>query len=334
MVNAAARRGLSVLRTGVFAAAIALPAIARADAPQLAEARIAVDEVRYDDAQRLLIAALEAGGNSPSAVRDIYKLLGASAVALGKTDDAEKYYRAWIALDPKAALDAGASPKLREPFDAAKSYVTANGPLDVAAEYVSDDQVRVRVTSDPLSLARTARVGDQRADIVDRGALITPVSRVGAQVQVIDRYGNTLVEVGARGAPPKPAGNPGALDPYPAPGRDRVDAPSKRQLGTGFYALAIPTGLLLATGVAFGAASIVYRSQVNIAIEDSGAHYYTDVADKQKRSTQFWKLSAIIGGAGLVLAIPTAIVYKRSRTTVIVPYVDANGGGAAIAGRF
>lgn len=308
---------------------------ALADAPQIADARRAIDEVRYDDAQRLLIAALEAGGNSPSAVRDIYKLLGASAVALGKTDDAEKYYRAWIALDPKAALDAGASPKLRAPFDAAKSYVTANGPLDVVAEYVSGEDVRVRVISDPLSLARTAKTGDRAIAIVDRSALVPSAPR-DVPVLVVDRYGNTLVELRATGTPPPPH-VPSPDDttpeprPLPAPGST---PPPRPTLGAGFYALAVPAGLLLAAGVGFGAASYIYNDKVQTALENSSSAYFTDVQDQQKKVTQYWKLSAAIGGAGLVLALPAALLYKRSREAAVVPYVDGNSAGAAVMGRF
>ncbi len=334
-------RGHRAVRHGIGAAVLAATlwsSVAHADAPQLAQARAAIDEVRYDDAQRLLIAALEAGGNSPAAVHDIYELLGASAVALGKTDDAEKYYRAWIALDPKAALDAGVSPKLRAPFDAAKSFVAANGPLDVAAEFVSDSDVRLRVISDPLALARSARMRDEgaAASIVDRGAL---VRGRGTAVLVLDRYGNTLVELAPTGAPPTPTRLPDGPTPTgataPIYSRDvgpRVDSPAKRS--TAFYALAIPTGLLLGTGMGFGIASIVYSGQVQVAVEDSGGYYYDDVVDKQKKTTLFWKLSAIVGGAGLVLAIPTAILYTRSHDTTVVPFVDGTSAGAAVSGRF
>lgn len=311
-------------------ALVALASFAHADAPQLAQARVAIDEVRYDDAQRLLIAALEAGGNSPAAVRDIYKLLGASAVALGQSDDAAKYYRSWIALDPKGALDAGASPKLREPFDAAKSYVTANGPLDVVAEYVSDDEVRIRVITDSMSLARTARMTDTSVAIVDRGALIT--SAPHAPVAILDRYGNTLVELRATGAPPmKP---PGPTAELPPPPPERFDEPAAPKRSTAFYALAIPTGILLAAGIGFGAASYMYNVQVQQAIDDSGSSYYTDVVDKQKKVTLFWKAGAIVGGAGLVLAIPTTILYMRSREKQITPYANGNGGGLVLSGRF
>lgn len=311
-------------------AVLALCASGAAADTRIDDARKAIDEVRFDDAQRSLIAVLEAGGSSPATVREIYKLLGASAVALGKTDDAEKYYRAYLALDPKASLDAGTSPKLRAPFDAAKSYITANGPLDVVAEHVADG-VRVRVISDPLALVRTARIGETSVALVDRGALVA--AAIGP-VLVLDRYGNVLVEVAVTGAPAAdPALDPADAPPPPPPAMPTA-SPEQRPLGTGFYVLAVPTGLLLAAGVGFGAASFLYNSKVQVALKNSSAHYYTDVVDRQKKVTLFWKLSAIIGGAGLVLAIPTAILYKRSRDTMVVPYVDGDGAGATVVGRF
>jgi hypothetical protein len=316
--------------TRAFVILALLCTIAHADEPSpLGQAKLAIEQVRFDDAQRLLIEALEDGGNQPLAMREIYKLLGASAVALGKTDDAEKYYRAWIALEPKATLDAGASPKLRAPFDAAKSYITANGPLDVAAELVADNEVRVRVISDPLALARTVRFGASSVAIVDRAAIVGDIA--GGPVYVMDRYNNTLVEVTPSSAPPAPRA-PEPTPPVYTPAVPIVIA--KKKPSTAFYVLAIPTGLLLATGVGFGAASYAYNGKVQTALADSGTSYYTDVVDDQKKVTTFWKLSAIIGGAGLVLAIPTTILYLRSRETTVMPFAGGGGGGVTLSGRF
>jgi hypothetical protein len=324
--------------------------VAHADEPSpLGQAKLAFDQVRFDDAQRLLIEALEEGGKQPLAMREIYKLLGASAVALGKTDDAEKYYRAWLAIDPRASLEAGASPKLRAPFDAAKSYITANGSLDAVADYVSGDEVRIRVITDPLAMARTAAIGEHSVAIVDRAALITIAPK--GPVHLRDRWGNTLVVItpstgstSREGTPTTDVTPTGAPTAQPTPTAEPLSPASgmgpfvvvddRPKRSTAFYALAIPTGLLLATGVGFGAAAIVYNGEVQTALEDSGAHYYTDVADNQTKVTLFWKLSAVIGGAGLVLAIPTAIIYLRDRDAMVTPFTDGSARGVAISGRF
>jgi len=63
-----------VTRALAVVAVLALATPAHADNPKLEQARKAIDEVRFDDAQRLLVGALADGGNSPSGVREIYKL--------------------------------------------------------------------------------------------------------------------------------------------------------------------------------------------------------------------------------------------------------------------
>ena len=59
-------RAARVVRSLVVALVIAAGATASADSLHLAEARKAVDEVRYDDAQKLLVAAIQDGTNSPA----------------------------------------------------------------------------------------------------------------------------------------------------------------------------------------------------------------------------------------------------------------------------
>src|SRR5690606_6418262 len=70
---------------------LAMPWIARADNPSLAEARKAIDEVRYDDARELLVQALKRGANRPEELVEIYKLSGATAAVLGPEELAEQY---------------------------------------------------------------------------------------------------------------------------------------------------------------------------------------------------------------------------------------------------
>ncbi len=314
----------------VLAFALALASsTARADAPDLAVARTAIDEARFDEAMQFLLTALESGKNPAAAMPELYRLLGTAAAALGQEDNATLYYRSWLALDEKAWLPADASPKLRASFDAAKSAVASRGGFRVSASARSDDHERALVDvflMDQFMLAAKVAIVSNTGQVY--GHTDIPPGReitVGHtdRVVVFDRYGNTLAEVNTQYP---------IIERRREPWRDETEP--KKQLGTGFYALAIPTGLLLATGIGFGAASIVYNAKVQTALEDSSSHYYTDVADQQKKVTLFWKLAAVTGGVGLVLAIPTAILYKRSGATVL-PFSDGGGGGGiAVAGRF
>lgn len=114
-------------RALVVCALCALAAPARADSSKLAQARQAIAEVRYTEAQGLLVAALQEGGNSPAAVAEIYQLSARAAAVLREPDLAQQYYCRWLALDPDARLPDGEAPKLRERFVAAQAYMAAHG---------------------------------------------------------------------------------------------------------------------------------------------------------------------------------------------------------------
>src|SRR5687768_13628519 len=100
------------MRALVITLALA-PAIASAEeaapafessATLLARARAAIEAVRYDEAEPLLDRALRAGQGSPAAITEIYQLSAQAAIVLGNREAATRFYRHWLALDPRAAL--------------------------------------------------------------------------------------------------------------------------------------------------------------------------------------------------------------------------------------
>ncbi|HEV7558560.1 MAG TPA: hypothetical protein VGO00_23985, partial [Kofleriaceae bacterium] len=121
---------------------------AYAGSSKLAEARDAIAAVRYNDAQPLLAAALDEGGNHPAEVIEIYRLSASTAIVLGQPDVADQFYRRWLALAPDATLPDTVAPKLREPFKVAQLYMASRGRLvvDVHRKTVgSSDQIDVVV---------------------------------------------------------------------------------------------------------------------------------------------------------------------------------------------
>jgi tetratricopeptide (TPR) repeat protein len=163
----------------------------------LDRARAAIEAVRYDEAEPLLDQALRAGRNSPAAITAIYQMSAMTATVLGKRDAATRFYRRWLALDPRAALPTDTADKFREPFIAAQAYVTQNGGFRVRVGKRDDNAVEIVIDSDPLSLVASATLddGERRAFGVDR-RLILPVAKGAAMVRVFvfDQYGNHLVE--------------------------------------------------------------------------------------------------------------------------------------------
>src|SRR4051794_18885691 len=124
------RRGLAAM------AVLALAGSARAD--DLADARSAVDQSDYFGARGKIEKALDDGRASPDDLAELFKLKGIVEAALGNSAAATTAFGKWLALDPKAALPDGTSPKITRPFDAAQKQAAHREPVKVKAETSSD----------------------------------------------------------------------------------------------------------------------------------------------------------------------------------------------------
>lgn len=320
----------------VVAAVLVLASPALADSPKLDQARKAIDEVRFDDAQRLLVGAIADGGNSPAAMREIYKLSASSAVVLGQREVAEQNYRRWLALDASAKVGPEVAPKLREPFEAAQAYIAAHGRLTAIATRVSGDAIDVSVT-DPLGMAVSASVAGGTAVPLstERRARLTSSDPAAVMVAVLDERGNRLVEVTAGPAP--------APEPVVAPTIPLVREPIDREIdeqpsGKRFRVwllFAVPSVALMLTGVGFAYGASYDGVAIEEKIRDSTTTVYSDVADLRTRQTAFIALGSTAFGLGVLLAIPAAIFYARaSGDRAVVPVVGRDSAGAAIVGQF
>lgn len=316
----------------------ALACAARGDSSKLEQARQAIEGVRYDDAQRLLIGALEAGANSPTALREIYKLSASTAVVLGQADAGEQYYRRWLALDPTAALGADISPKLRGPFDAAKAYIGAHGRFDVTASRTAPRELRIEVVSDPLVMARGVRLAG--------GTQVTPfdadkhvklaVEVVAVRASVLDEYGNVLRELDVPAAAAEPLH---ALDPAESP----PVTPKTRLVKhrgthrTALLAWGIPSVSLIAIGGFFTLIGVYEHYRLRDVLADSKDYYYKDLEAKGNGRNAMIALGSTFGGLGLLLLIPTAIYWSKNSVyteRVIVPTASSDSAGVSVMGRF
>lgn len=309
----------------VLVAALALSSLAHADSPRLAQARAAIDEVKLDEAQRLLVGALQEGRNSPAAVREIYRLAGDTSVALGQREVGEQYYRRWLALEPAATMSSDVSPKLREPFDAARAYIAAHGSLVVRAARGSDSEVVLEVSSDPLAMVRSAQLGGQGAVALSGGKIRLAATAAAARAEVLDEYGNILVELDIAPAPAVVRQTPVMPD---AP---RAEPRSSRA----WLGLAIPSVVCFAVAFGFGTAAVAVRGDIDADLEDSGKHYFSEIDKRVQQMRTFTWISAGSAALGVVLAIPAAVLFaRRSNDREVVPFVSADGGGVSVLGRF
>ncbi len=324
-----------------LAVVAALACTARADSGKLEQARQALEAVRYDDAQRLLVAAIAEGTNTPATLRELYKLSASTAVVLGQADAGEQYYRRWLALDPTAALGADVSPKLRAPFDAAKAYIAAHGRFEVTASRISVHELELSVLSDPLAMARGVKL-DRGATVpfsADRRARLTSEATSAIHAIVVDEYGNALTELDVAAPvitvvpPPPDPQPPTAVRPPPDPGR-----PAHLHTAA-LYSWGIPCLMFLGTGTAFTFAAIYEHAQVGNILDDSKNYTYTELNDRRHLRNTFTALGATFVGVGALLLIPTGIylskrTHGRAAERTVTPFVGAGAAGLTLSGGF
>lgn len=301
-------------------------ATARADDnPSLAAARRAVSDVRYDDAQPLLVEALKRGDNAPAAVVEIYQLSAATATVLGQRELAEQYYRRWLALEPNAALPADASPRLRAPFSAAQAYMVAQGRLELRAERAPDGSVTVTLVSDPLAMVRAVApvVGGTRGTPQPLSTTATASfggERPPSAVVVIDEHGNALRIV----AMAPPAATVREPPPIERPVEPRLPIVRRWQ------SWAIAAGITAAVGGGFTIDGALARRRLDDILAANRDHFFAEAEAERVR----YQRSTLIGDIGLgvagALAVVVVVLYaRRPRSPPLQAWAMPGGLGVA-----
>jgi len=307
-------------RIVVFAVAVAVTSTAHicaADPPsELDKATAAFDELRYRDAIRLLDGAWRGGGNRPGELRRIFALAGTAAASVGDGAEARIWFSRWLCLERSARLPVGSSPKLVVLFDAARREIGGRALEAHAAR--QDDGISVTLEDDPLALVVAVRAGDQRQAIAVAGvARLAPTT---APVELVDRYGNVLVEL----TPAGPAASAPRGEASSEAREDRTAVPGPAiAAGRPWYAR-WPTwaiaagGSAVVGGVAFYAAS---RSDARLdaLARESAEHEYSEAyAEERTLARAQWTARIALGVAIASVAV-AAVCYvggREVRTTV------------------
>jgi hypothetical protein len=314
------------LAIAIAGAAGAVPA--RADSPKLAEAREAIDGVRYDRARTLLLDALREGTNSPPAMAELYRLSASTAIVLGDRDLAEQYYRRWLALDPSAALPDDIAPKLREPFVAAQAYMAAHGKLAATAR-VANDAIDVAVDSDPLGMAIAATADRVAAPvpIANRAAHLAPAPGPPvARVAILDEHGNHLLDVPIAG--PALSGPTPVREGAPLPAPPQPAAPPRLRRWSTW---AIGATAFTVLGLGFGYAARVAQSDLDNAIFNSPQNFFEVAADARARRDRYTLLANISFAGGGLCAVTAIVMYATRPRAVVAPIAQPGGVGLAFA---
>lgn len=337
-----------MVRWGLAALAVlALVGTARAD--NLADARKAVDASDYDAAKTAIDKALADGTQGPDDLADLYRMKGIVDAAEGSTAAATTAFGKWLALDPKAALPAGTSPKIVRPFDAAKDQAKMREPIKVKTETTSDPPtVKLVVVSDPFMMISKVRVhvrADGGKEQTVQGKKKLPIElpkgkRLDLYVEALDDNGNRVAVLGSSDVPivitgaagheevvvtkPEARGKP--LPPPPPAAHERP-LYLKWWMWTG-VAVAIGAG-----GTYFGLAARSETDTLNKLNADSQDHTFDEakaVESDARRDVLLFNIGMGVAGA---FAIGAAVLYvTEPHAETHIAAVPTNGGGAVVVG--
>jgi len=308
------------------------PDVSPAPPRQLAEARRAVDELRYDRAQELLGEALREGRSSPETMLQIYELAASTAVVLGKEDLAELYYRRLLCIDPKADLEAGLAPKFKRPFAAARAYVNAHGSLRVRTRRL-DAALEVYVESDPLAMVAAvgldsdgaARPGT-RLDPSRRAVLpLPPPDESGGepreiQLLLVDELGNQLQAVPVPAEVQQLSMSP-ALEPSGEPPRPSL-------LRT-WWVWTVPAAASLGVGIFAGLQSQQASEDLDALLLRPNPHYGEAESLRLRSRSRATLANVSFGAAGVFTVVAIVMLATRRDqpppATALAPVVGDHG---------
>jgi len=272
-----------------------LVGIAHAD-QDLAEARRLQAALDYEGALAVVDKAIAHGGADPDRLAELHLLGGELAAGLDHPDVATDHFARLLALKPGVRLPDGTSPKITEPFDAARGKNVP--PLHVTPTYIHG-VVTIVADADPLHLVRGMEVHIINqlgaADEVSEPSslrIVLPTGARATEVHALDEYGNR-VWLGAISEPPP------------------VPVTVKWYDNWKTYAIA---GIV---ATAFGLYAWQKLSNDQDAWdalrEDDGQHDFTEL-DKLRANGDKWALAANISfGLAAALAITTAVEAIRHR---------------------
>ena len=293
----------------------------------LADARTAMDELRFDKALELLDSAERSGANGPKEVTEIQRLRGQALGSMGRADEATTAFRRWLALEPGGRLPEGSSPKIARPFEQAQRL---DASLRVHHELSQAGVVTLIVDSDPLNMVAGARAKFRnRAGIEQivegRGSgrvpLVLPGGvRLDVELAAIDKFGNRLavirdvvIEPSAAVAPTAPV-----IDEHP-------ESPS---LVSRWWLWGGAAVVVAGAGVAFGSAASSAQDDVKRLNADSMNHDFSEAKAREDDANTDALLANISFGVAGACAIVSAIMLYRQQTTVVA---TPTRGGAAFS---
>jgi tetratricopeptide (TPR) repeat protein len=347
-------RGSRAVAVALAIAMYVAPAAARADeSNHLATARQHLAALKYEQALHALEKALYSGKHGPEEMKTIYRMMGEIQAAMGQQEQADRNFRSLLALDPAAELGRGISPKIQQPFQAAKTYMSSRGRLAVSCKVApAASAVVLEVQADPADLVGGARVvyrladgSEQIIEATGRGShtlrvpTTEPVTLICA---ALDEHGNRLSEIGSwseplRLEPPNP-------EPEPvlsvAPAAPRREAPAPPLYGR-WYVWTAATVVAAGGGGYFAWQAGQAEDELERLNQDSPNHSFSEAEEIEKRGKRNALFANISFGAAGAFAIATVVSLAlepeapaAEGATALAPLLLQQGAGLSVAVTF
>jgi hypothetical protein len=334
-----APRKIAVASITVLLALLA-SGVARADNPHFRRAQAEKMALEYDRALESLRLARELGTSDARTLAEIYRLAGEIEAGLGRNDAATESFKHLLALDPTATLAPGTSPKLAEPFAAAKAYFANRRPLTIRHQIASGPSPAaiVIVVSDPMGMVAgaAARYGVPgkrsewaRAMGRERVRIALPKAKeLTVVLWAFDAHGNRLATIGSKALPIRVRVG-GRTTTGPGK-RDR--GPRSRPFYARWYTWAGVAVVSGAVGTYFGFEKLEADRDIEDLNDVSAQHDFTDTDPIERRGRRAALIANISFATAGVAAIAAGICLlrgggeKQPRRTAFAPLLTPGGG--------
>lgn len=325
-----------------------------ATADPLGDAKAQVAASDYLKARGSLDAAIASGTNSPVQLAEVWRLRGIVAGALGETKPATEAFQRCLALDPRAELPPGTSPKIMRPFAAAQAFYKSAKPLAITKETTQAPSIVVVVESDPMVMIKRIQVAvkvDGAAEQLqhkqfagqERVEISLPAgARLDLRVAALDEHGNRLAELGSAEVPIVIVGSTAKPDPVVvvtppvAPAKPRPSEPTRARPLYAKWWLWGGGAIVLAGGATyFGLDGLARKSELEDLNASSPSHTFDEAKRVERRARRDFLLANIGFGVAGALAVTAAILFitePSGKETARVGAAPLDGGGAIVFG--
>jgi hypothetical protein len=294
-----------------------LQAAAASPADTLAKARAEAKSLEFGAALSMAHEALEAGGADPKLTAQIHAFTGEMAAALGDRDLAKSEFARALELDPNLLLDASASPRIREPFEDARSH---GGQRALTVQVTSARDANGKITSDVTTAGDVlSMVAGFELEFESNGRF-SPVKWPSTSprrewecqgpcryfVVALDKFGNQLASAGDRAAPLTPVSLVPQVAEVLPPAEAVSAAPASPWYTHAGPYLAAGAVVLAALAVFFGAQFDSEQRQLTTVVAQRSSHLMSEAtsldSSRQRDHTLLFvtSIAAVLAAGGAV----------------------------------